>query len=632
MTAPCPPEAGPDARHLRILATTDLHAHVHPYDYHTDQPSVRLGLARTASLMEGLRGAADVCLLLDNGDFLSGSPLGDSAAIALTQRPHPVVAAMNLLGYDAATLGNHEFNHGLAFLRAALDRAAFPVVSANTLRIGDDGAGQTLLPPYVVLERPLPHPTDPARRLRVGVIGFLPPQTAIWDRHILAGLVDTTDIVGAARHWLPRLRGEGVDVVVALSHSGFGSAAHVPGQEDATTVLAAMEGIDAVVAGHAHQVFPSGTFDGWPGIDAPRGTVAGKPAVMPGAFGSHLGVIDLWLAPTATGWRVAGGRSEARPISGRAADGLPVALVQSCARVTAATRADHAETVARMRQVIGRTPVPLASDFAMVADVAAQRLIAAAQSHHVARALAARPEAALPLLAAAAPFKVGGRGGPEHFTRIPAGPLANRHIADLYAFPNEVRALRLRGAVLAEWLERSAAAYLRVTPGGTDQPLLDPAFPGYNFDTILGLDYRIDPSQPARYDARGRLVDPCARRVRDLCHAGQPLDPEAEFILATNNYRIATWDTLTGPDVAPVEIGRPAGVQAVLAAWFAQGHNLTADTGPVWRLWLPPGTSAALNTAPLADPADLAGCGLRGQILGRTPEGFARVRLSADPG
>jgi 2',3'-cyclic-nucleotide 2'-phosphodiesterase / 3'-nucleotidase len=616
-------------RRLRILATSDLHSHVHPYDYHADQPCNRKGLARTASLIDRLRPGADVCLLLDNGDFLSGCPLGDVTTPALRARPHPMVAAMNLLAYDAATLGNHEFNNGLAFLHAALDAARFPVISANTLRLDDEGHGQTLLPPYAVLERYLPHPCDPARPLRIGVIGFLPPQTAIWDRHLLSGLIDTTDIVEAARFWLPRLRGEGVDVVVALSHSGFGSPHHLAGQEDASTVLAGLDGIDAVIAGHAHQVFPSRAFDGLPCIDAAGGTVAGKPAVMPGAYGSHVGVIDLTLEPTATGWRVAGGRAAVQAISERGTDGMPVARVACRTDLTTATEKDHADTVLRMRQVIGGTPIALTSDFAMVADVVAQRMIAAAQADHVARALCGREEATLPILSAVAPFKTGGRGGPEHFTRIPAGMLASRHVADLYAFPNEIRAVRVSGAVLAEWLERSAAAYRQVVPGDLAQSLMDPAFPGYNFDMIAGLEYRIDPSQPARYDARGRLVDPAARRVLDLRRGGQPLDPEAEFIVATNNYRMATWDVLTGAQAEQVDIGRPAGVQAVLAAWFAAGRNLTVDTAPGWFLSLPPETGALLETSPRADPADLVGCGLQCRHMGRTTDGFASMLLMA---
>jgi 2',3'-cyclic-nucleotide 2'-phosphodiesterase / 3'-nucleotidase len=395
-------------------------------------------------------------------------------------------------------------------------------------------------------------------------------------------------------------------------------------------VLAGLDGVDAVIAGHAHQVFPSAAFDDWPAVDAARGRVAGKPAVMPGAYGSHLGLIDLTLVPTDTGWRVTGGRAEVQAISARGPGGAPVALVHSRNDVTTATAMDHADTVARMRQVIGATPVPLTSDFALVADVAAQRMIAAAQAQHVARAICGRAEAALPLLSAVAPFKAGGRGGPEHFTRVPAGMLASRHVADLYAFPNELRAVRVHGAVLAEWLERSASVYLQVVPGGADQPLLDPAFPSYNFDMIAGLEYLIDPSQPARYDTRGRLVDPTARRIRNLHHAGKPLDPEAEFIVATNNYRMATWSVLTSAEAAQVEIGRPVGVQTLLAAWFGEGHNLTTDTAPGWRLWLPPETGVLLDTAPVADPADLVGRGLRGQSLGRTPEGFTRMLLRAD--
>jgi 2',3'-cyclic-nucleotide 2'-phosphodiesterase/3'-nucleotidase len=164
-----------------------------------------------------------------------------------------------------------------------------------------------------------------------------------------------------------------------------------------------------------------------------------------------------------------------------------------------------------------------------------------------------------------------------------------------------------------------------------DQPLLDPLFPGYNFDMIAGLEYLIDPTQPARFDTRGRLADPSARRIRDLCHNGRPIDPDAEFVVATNNYRIATWDVLSGPGIDHLDIGRPVGVRGLLAAWFGAGLNLGLDISPAWRLWLPPDTGVVLHTARQADPADLIGHGLHGQHLGQTPDGFSRVLLTAAP-
>jgi 2',3'-cyclic-nucleotide 2'-phosphodiesterase / 3'-nucleotidase len=128
------PSRHPGQVHLRILGTTDLHVHLLPFDYTADRVRETVGLSRIAGVIAAMRRGAANTLLFDNGDFLQGSALGDLIARdGLAEGDvHPMIAAMNALRYDAGTLGNHEFSHGLPFLMRALRDAAFPVVSANT--------------------------------------------------------------------------------------------------------------------------------------------------------------------------------------------------------------------------------------------------------------------------------------------------------------------------------------------------------------------------------------------------------------------------------------------------------------------------------------------------------------------
>lgn len=283
---------------LRLLATTDLHGHLAGYDYFEDRPCIETGLARLASLIGTARAEAVNTLLLDNGDFLQGSPLVDYWARERGLSPgevHPMIAAMNALCYDAVTVGNHEFNFGLDFTLRALDGAAFPVVSANAVQ--REGASpaedETLFAPWVILERDLADAAGQARRLRIGVIGFLPPQTVLWDRALLSGLMSTRGIAEAARAHVPALRAAGADIVVALAHTGIAPeiAPDTPEHEieDAALPLAEVEGIDVIVCGHTHALFPAPGLPPAPGLDPMRGTLCGKPAVLPGRWGSHLG-------------------------------------------------------------------------------------------------------------------------------------------------------------------------------------------------------------------------------------------------------------------------------------------------------------------------------------------------------
>ena len=292
--------AASNQAHLRIMETTDLHVHVYPYDYYSDKPVDTVGLARTAAHIDAIRAEATNTMLVDNGDFLQGNPMGDYIAYERGMAEgdmHPVIKAMNTLGYDASTLGNHEFNYGLDFLQKSLAGADFPVVSANVAtRTGASPTqDQTLLKPFVILDRQVTDGDGTSHPIRVGIIGFVPPQIMNWDRKHLEGNVEARDIVTTARAYIPQMKEEGADIIIALSHSGIGSADWTEGMENASVPLAALDGIDAVMTGHSHLVFPSPTYAEFAGVDAEKGLIHGKPAVMGGFWGSHLGVIDLML-------------------------------------------------------------------------------------------------------------------------------------------------------------------------------------------------------------------------------------------------------------------------------------------------------------------------------------------------
>jgi 2',3'-cyclic-nucleotide 2'-phosphodiesterase/3'-nucleotidase len=609
---------------LRILATSDLHTHIMPWDYMTDRPSPTRGLAAVATLIARARAQVSECLLLDNGDFLQGSALGDLVAEeGLGDGPHPMVAAMNALRYDAGTLGNHEFSHGLPFLDRVCRDMAHPLVSAN---IHDAPEGRTLLPPYVILNRTLQVDGAPVA-LRIGILGFAPPQLVKWDHQHVAGSIATEDIVDAARRTLPHLRAAGADLVIALSHSGIGSDIAHPQMENASTAIAALPGIDVVVAGHTHQPFPSACLPASAGVNPEAGTLCGKPAVMPGFFGSHLGVIDLALEQTAQGWQITRHRSALWPVSRRTADGTVEPLVTPDADIAAIAAPAHAATLAWARRRIGHNTAPLHSFFALVRDCPSVRTVARAQVEHVIRALAGTEFADLPVLSAAAPFRAGGRGGPESYSFVGAGDLTMRHVWDLYTHPNTLTAIRISGAELLAWLERSASLYRQINPGLPDQPLIDPQFPSFNFDSIDGISYCIDLSQPPRHDAVGALINPDARRIVELRFAGRPVAPDAQFVLATNSYRTGGSGDFAGarPDRVIYAAGKLS--RDILMEHIRDQGGIPAP-GPVnWRFMPMPGTSALFDSAPAAIDFTHELPDTAIEPLELTPAGFRRFRL-----
>jgi 2',3'-cyclic-nucleotide 2'-phosphodiesterase/3'-nucleotidase len=576
---------------LRLLQTTDLHMHVLNYDYYQDRVTHEYGLAKTATLIKAARAEAKNTLLFDNGDLLQGSPLGDYVARFRPPAPgqvHPMHRVMAALGYDAANIGNHEFNYGLPFLNAALAAAPLPYVNANVMI--DEGVGQAgrhAYRPWVLLDRRFTDQAGAVHALKVGVIGFVPPQIMQWDRANLLGKVVVRDIAQTARALVPRLKAEGADVVVAIAHSGFERGETMSFAENAVARLAEVNGVDAILFGHSHGEFPGRSFAQHPKVDLAKGTINGVPAVMPGFWGSHLGVIDLVLDKAGDSWKVAEARAALRPVWDREAR-RP--LVEADPDVALLVAAEHEGTLAAMRAEVARTTQPIHSYFAQVADDPSVQIVADAQLAYARRALAGSAHAALPLLSAAAPFKTGGRQGYTNYTDIPAGPVALRNVADLYVYPNTLKVVKLTGAQVREWLEMSAGQFNRIDPAGApEQNLVNTAFPSFNFDTLDGLAYRIDVTQPARYDSRGRLVAPDARRIVGLRFDGKPLDDAASFAVVTNNYRASGGGNFPALDGSQIVYDAPDENREAVVMYLRETKRVDPAADANWRIQPVPG-------------------------------------------
>ena len=569
---------------LRIMGTTDLHVNLMSYDYYQDKPVEEYGLARTATLIKAARAEARNNLLFDNGDLLQGNPLGDYVARVKPLQPgqvHPAYKVMNWLRYDAANVGNHEFNYGLPFLRQSLTGAAFPYVNSN-IHV-DDGAGKpgaNAFTPYVILERSFTDESGATQALKIGVIGFVPPQVMRWDRLALLGRVVPRDIVESARRFVPEVKARGADVVVLIAHTGFEMGETVFFAENAVARLAEVPGVDAILFGHSHGEFPGAFFSRHPKVDLQRGTINGVPATMPGFWGNHLGVIDLVLEKATDSWKVSDSRAHLRPIWDRTAR---QSLAEPDAALARLVQAEHEGTLAYMREPVASTRTPIHTFFARVTDDASVQLVSQAQLAYARRALAGTPHESLPLLSAAAPFKTGGRAG--SFTDIPAGPIARRNLADLYVYPNTVSAVVITGAQVRQWLEMAAIAFNRIdSAGAPEQNLLNESIPSFNFDTLDGVTYRIDVTQPARYERSGKLVAPDARRIVDLRHDGKPVDDAARFVVVTNNYRASGGGNFPGLDGNNIVLQAPDENREALEQYLRAAKNVDPTADGNWRV------------------------------------------------
>ena len=613
---------------LRVLETTDLHVNVVPYDYFRDGPDDTVGLAKTASLIKAAQGEARNSLLFDNGDFLQGSSLGDYIAYKKGLKAgetHPMLAAMNALPYLCGTLGNHEFNYGLEFLDHGLAKAEFPLVCANVERVG----GGALVDAWRLFEQSFEDEAGNRHVLQIGVIGFVPPQIMQWDKANLDGKLVATDIVDAAEKHMSDLLDAQPDIVIALCHSGIAGGQRRGMEENAALHLSKIEGIDVILTGHQHLVFPGGkAFDGIPGVDNVKGALNGKPACQPGFWGSHLGIVDLELEKRGERWKIADFKVEAKPIYERTPDRKIVPKANAEPAILATVKADHEATLAYMREPVGSTASPINSYFALVTDDPSIQIVAEAQIAYAKPLMAQTRWKDLPILSAAAPFKSGGRAGPSFYTDIPAGPLALRNIADIYLYPNTVQIVKVTGAEIREWLERSAGIFNRIDPVKTEeQALINPAFPAFNFDVIDGVTYRIDVTQPSRYDNDGKLVAPNARRILDLAFSGQPIDEQSNFLVVTNNYRASGGGNFPGTRTTIV-LEAPDLNRDVIVRYIVGQKAIEPRADDNWSLApLPRGVKVTFTTSPAA--AGKLPASLKAEPAGENAEGFMKYLLEA---
>lgn len=632
MLHPFSARAAANQAHLRIMESTDLHVHVFPYDYYGDKPNDTVGLARTASIIDAIRAEATNSILVDNGDFLQGNPMGDYIAYQRGMKDgdiHPIVAAMNLLGYDCGTLGNHEFNYGLDFMFKVLNGANFPVVCANLTKgslAANARQDELFLKPYVILDRKVKDGSGQEHSIRVGLIGFVPPQIMTWDAKHLEGKANARDIVKAAEAWVPQMREEGADIVVALSHSGIGQQAYAENLENASVPLAAIEGIDAIVTGHSHLDFPGPKFKEIAGVDNEKGLISGKPGVMGGFWGSHLGLIDLLIERDGGKWRVVSSTSEARPIY-RREDKKVIAEVADKPEVLAAAQKDHEATLAYVRTPVGKTSAPLYSYFALVADDPSVQIVSQAQTWYIKDMLKETEHRDLPVLSAAAPFKAGGRGGADYYTDVPAGDIAIKNVADLYLYPNTVQAVVITGEQVRNWLEMSAGIFNEVKPGASDAPLINGGFPSYNFDVIDGVTYQIDLSVPPKFDKDGNTINAASNRIKNLQFNGQSIDPAQKFVVATNNYRAGGGGNFPDIGADKVVFVAPDTNRDVVVRYIIEQGTINPSADANWTFVPLAGTSVTFDSGPKARQFLAQVKGVTIEDAGDAAEGFARFRI-----
>lgn len=486
-------------RELVLLGTTDVHNRLYPYDYYTRR-EIGYSLAHLKPLIDSVRAAnAGRTYLFDSGDLLQGNPLGFVYARLRPNEGSPVAHAMNLLRYDASTIGNHEYNYGLDHLNRALAEATFPFVTGNVF---NEGTQAHAYRPYVLL----PHVVENGDTLLIGVTGNTPPGVEVWDRAHVQGKLDFRDVIASLRPVIREMKGRGADVVVVLSHGGLSGTSYdtvetgLPPENASARLAEEVPGIDVVFMGHTHQEIRDTTINGVLLTQAKN-------------WAQSLATVRLTLERrAASDWIVIHKAAQIlKPDSARA----DTAFLDSM-------RWQHERTVQYVKSSAGRSAQRLTAAESRVKDTPIIDFI-----NEVQRKVSGAD------LSAAAAFDIN--------ASIPEGPITIADVAGLYVYDNTLKAIRISGAQLRAYLEKSAE-YL--TPAST--------IPGYNFDIISGVDYTIDVSKPV------------GQRITRLVYRGAAVRDDQSFTLALNNYRQSGGGGFSMIASAPVVYDRQESIRELL--------------------------------------------------------------------
>ncbi len=547
---------------ITVLATTDLHGNLFPYDYFTASPADR-GLAGIATLIRAARAESSHVLLIDCGDAIQGSPLEGlyqryardgrlPPGLAFTGpalRADPMMLAMNELGYDAMTVGNHEYNFGLANFEKARHDARFPWLSANTEV--EPGSRARPLDRYVI---------KTVGGIKVAVIGITTPSVPAWEKPENYAGYRFGDGVEAARKSVAGLRAQHQpDLILVAAHAGLDRdldtgrifAGSVPGENMVYQIATQVEGIDAIVFGHTHQQL--------------AGERVGKVLLAQAKnWGMSIARLDF-VFETAPGARPRLQSSSSRLIPANAA-------AAPDARILELARPYHELTERFLNLPFAASPAALDAALSRVRDTALIDAVHAVQLHY-----------------ARADISFASAFNPR--VRFDKGPVTVRQASALYVYDNELYAIEGDGRMVREALE-NAARYFRscADPDCTNRPLIRSDVIGYNFDMAQGVEYEID------------LGKPEGSRVRTLTWRGRPLGDQQRVRIAVNHYRYGGSGGYTMFRRGKIVWRSHREIRDLLIDYYTRRKMFPAAADNNWRI-VPPAAARSLEREARGDPA-----------------------------
>lgn len=470
-----------------IWVTGDIHGHIVPVDYRTGEVR-HAGLAKIATLVKAARQQAPELVLVDNGDLLQGTPFTYYSATAGKERLNPAIAVLNAMQYDAAVLGNHEFNYGLELLSKAVADSSFPWLSAGIVdsETNEPAFGK----PYIVKIL--------NNGIKLVILGVTTHYIPNWENLANIRGLSFQNALEAVKAWVAQIRKEeNPDLLVVSYHGGFERgllsgepAEKLTGENEAYAMCTEVDGIDVLITGHQHRFI--------------AGEVSGVTVIQPGCNGQAVGKISVKLSREKDGWTIAEKRAELLTID---------AAVAPDQDIMSLTEQMESETQAWLDQPIGQVVGDMTIADPMQCRSAAHPFIAFMNKVQM--------DAAGVDISNAALLNNESEGFAETVTM--------RDILTNFMYPNTLTVLRLTGKDIKAALEQTAA-YFQVNADGTlgvNPAYIEPKAQHYNYDMWEGIEYELNIAKPA------------GQRVVKLERNGEHIRADEQFDVVMNNYRAA---------------------------------------------------------------------------------------------
>ncbi len=519
---------------LTILCTSDMHGNIWGFSYEDGTESANNGMARLYTYIQQTRNENPNTFLVDAGDDIQGTIMTDDLANKQPDQPHPVMAAMNYMKYDAMTLGNHEFNWGIDVLKQITSQAEFPVLGANVL--GKDGKAITGNG-WTIVER---------GGVKLAIIGVCTPDIPIWDAN-KQGIADTTFEAAstAVKRAIAEI-GDKADLIMVSAHMGVNAEFDEDNGSDAAgQILKDNPEVDLLQVAHMH-IQVNETIDGVPVVGVRNG-------------GREIARVDLTLDAN-------------KKIVDSATELVDMANVTPSEELRAipVVKEMHEKTIAFIKggggsdgesggKALGTTAAKFQPENEIAGlpegklrDTAVMDLICKIQL-----------ENAQADVTACALFK--------DTSDLPEGDINYGNIFDIYKYDNTLYRLDVTGKELKAYMEWAAACYNQWKPGDINISF-DTEHPGYLYDMFYGVDYEINLSKPA------------GERIENVMFHGQPLTDDMVLKLAVNNYRYSSGIKAQNLAAGKRDWESSNSIRDMIVAYFAEHSPVAPEVDNNWKI------------------------------------------------